>query len=163
MSTIQIESLSLMVCEIFPKLAPLTLNLGPRSKVMAPNESPYMISYMSIIQVESLTLMVCEILPKIAVWPLTLDQGQRSILPICDPYPTRIPNMDPLAVTVHKIKQRRRRRRRRITIHRPAGFAAGNKQYSRQDTALRGTSINVNLTRKFMWGFYILTSTGKEI
>jgi len=41
----------------------LTFDLDLRSKFMAPNERPYMISYMSIIQMESLTLMVKEILP----------------------------------------------------------------------------------------------------
>ena len=46
------KSLSLTVCKIFAKIA----------KVMAPNESPYVISYMSIIQMESLALMVTEIL-----------------------------------------------------------------------------------------------------
>ena len=66
MSAIQMESLSLMVCEIIAKIAFLTLDLGPRSKVMAPNESPYMISCMSIIQIESLSLMVCKINAKIA-------------------------------------------------------------------------------------------------
>ena len=49
--------------EIFKKHVNLTFDLDLRSKVMAPNESPYMISYMSIIQMESLSLMVTEILP----------------------------------------------------------------------------------------------------
>ena len=61
MCLIQMKSLSLIVCEIFTKIAYLTFDLDPRSKVMAPNESPYMISYMSIIQMESLALMVTEI------------------------------------------------------------------------------------------------------
>ena len=55
------KSLSLIVCKIFAKIAFLTFDLDPRSKVMAPNESPYMISYMSTIQMESLALMVTEI------------------------------------------------------------------------------------------------------
>ena len=56
------KSLSLIVCKIFAIIAYLTFDLDPRSKVMAPNESPYVISYMSIIQMESLALMVTEIL-----------------------------------------------------------------------------------------------------
>ena len=48
MSVIQMKSLSLVVFVIFVKIAFLTFGLGPRSKVIAPNESPYMISYMSI-------------------------------------------------------------------------------------------------------------------
>ena len=55
--------LSLIFCKILAKIAFLTFDLDLRSKVMAPNERPYMISYMSIIQMESLTLMVKEILP----------------------------------------------------------------------------------------------------
>jgi len=39
------KCLSLVVFEIFAKIAFWPLNLGPRSKVMAPNESPYMVSY----------------------------------------------------------------------------------------------------------------------
>ena len=61
MCLIQMKSLSLTVCKILGKIAFLTLDLGPRSKVNSPNESPYMISYMSTIQMESLTLVVCEI------------------------------------------------------------------------------------------------------
>jgi len=57
------KSLSLIFCKILAKIAFLTFDLDLRSKVMAPNESPYMISYMSIIQMESLALMVTEILP----------------------------------------------------------------------------------------------------
>ena len=63
MCIIQMKSLSLIVCGIFVKITFWTFDLDPRSKVMAPNESPYMISYMSIIQMESLALMVTEILP----------------------------------------------------------------------------------------------------
>ena len=37
-----------------------------RSKVMAANESPYMISYLSVIQMKSLSVMVFEIVTKIA-------------------------------------------------------------------------------------------------
>ena len=48
------ESLSLIVFEIFEKNAHMTFDL------MAPNESPYMISYMSTIQMEPLSLIVFE-------------------------------------------------------------------------------------------------------
>ena len=41
MSVIQMNSLSLLVFEIFEKMAFLTSDLGPRSKVMASNESIY--------------------------------------------------------------------------------------------------------------------------
>ena len=58
------KSLSLIVCEIFVKIAFLTFDLDPRSKVMAPNESPYMISYMCIIQMKSLSFIVSEIFAK---------------------------------------------------------------------------------------------------
>ena len=47
MSAIQKESLSLIIFEIFEKKAHLTFDLKPRSKVITPNESPYMTSYMS--------------------------------------------------------------------------------------------------------------------
>ena len=60
MSIIQMESLSLMDFKIFAKVAFLTFDLGPRSKVIAPNESPYRISYMSTIQMKSLSLIVFE-------------------------------------------------------------------------------------------------------
>ena len=43
----------ILVCKILEK------------KVMAPNESPYMISYMSIIEMKSLSLAVFEIIAKI--------------------------------------------------------------------------------------------------
>ena len=66
MCIIQMKSLSLIVCKIFAKIAFLTFDLDPRSKVMAPNESPYMISYMSIIDIKSLSLVVFEIFAKIA-------------------------------------------------------------------------------------------------
>ena len=66
MYIIQIKSLSLIVSKILVKIAFLTFDLDPRSKVMAPNESPYMISYMYIIQMKSLSLIVSKILVKIA-------------------------------------------------------------------------------------------------
>ena len=43
---------------------------------MAPNKSPYMVSYMSMIEMKSLSLAVFEIFVKIAFWPL--DIGPRS-------------------------------------------------------------------------------------
>ena len=52
------------ICKLFTKIPFLTFDLGPKSKVMAPNESPYMISYMSTIQMESLSLIVPEIFAK---------------------------------------------------------------------------------------------------
>ena len=42
----------------------MTFDLESRSKVMAPNESPYMVSYVFVIQTESLTLVVCDISEK---------------------------------------------------------------------------------------------------
>ena len=45
-------------------LADLTFQGHPRSKVMASNESPYMVSYLSVIQPKSLSLMVFEIFAK---------------------------------------------------------------------------------------------------
>ena len=56
----------------------LTFDLDPRSKVMAPNESPYMISYMYTIQMKSLSLIVSKIVVKIAFVTFDLDLGQRS-------------------------------------------------------------------------------------
>ena len=50
-----------MYFEIYAKIAFLTFDLDPRSKVMAPNESAYMVFYMFTIQLKSLTLMVFEI------------------------------------------------------------------------------------------------------
>ena len=58
MTTIQMESLSLIIFEIFEKKnTDLAFDLGSRSKVIAPKESPYMISYMSTIQMVSLSLI----------------------------------------------------------------------------------------------------------
>ena len=53
----------------------LTFDLS-RSKVMAPKESPYMISSMSTIQLKSLYLIVFEIFDKKA--HMTFDVGSRS-------------------------------------------------------------------------------------
>ena len=62
--------------EIFAKITFLTFGLDPRSKVTAPNESAFMISYMCIIQMESPSLMDFEIFSKIAF--LTFDLDPRS-------------------------------------------------------------------------------------
>ena len=70
------ESLSLIFFEIFEKIADLASDLGSRSKVIAPNESPYMISYMSAIQTESISLAVFEIFEKRS--HMTFDLGSRS-------------------------------------------------------------------------------------
>ena len=64
MSVIQMKSLSLIIFVIYVEIAFSTSDLGPRSKVMAPNKSPYMISYMSVIQLKSLSLVVFEIFVK---------------------------------------------------------------------------------------------------
>ena len=53
----------------------MTFDLGSRSNVMAPNESPYMISYMSTIQIKSLSLVFFKILKTKA--HLTFDLGSR--------------------------------------------------------------------------------------
>ena len=60
----QTESPSLMDFDkhVFPKKS----IFDPRLKVMAPNGSPYMISYMSLIQMKSLSLIVFVIFVKIA-------------------------------------------------------------------------------------------------
>ena len=54
----------------------MTFDLGSRSKVMVPNESPYMIFYMCTIQMKSLSLIVFEIFDKKAC--MTFDLGSRS-------------------------------------------------------------------------------------
>ena len=76
MSTIQIECLSLIGFDIFEKITHLNFDLASMSKVMAPNESPYMIFYMSTIQTESLSLIVFKIFEKNAC--LTFALGSRS-------------------------------------------------------------------------------------
>ena len=85
MSILEIKPQSLIVIE---KSTDFTLelwtltsrgqSLGSRSKVMAPIESSYMISYMTTIQNESLSLVVFKIVEKKFIWPLTFVQGQRS-------------------------------------------------------------------------------------
>ena len=54
----------------------MTFNLGSRSKVIAPNGSPFMISYMSTIQTECQSLVVFEIFEKKTF--LTFDLYSRS-------------------------------------------------------------------------------------
>ena len=54
-SRIEMKSLSVAILDIFAKIAFWPLNLGPRSKVMAPNKSPYMVSYMSIIEMKTIS------------------------------------------------------------------------------------------------------------
>ena len=73
MSVIQIESLSLVVFEIFAKMAFLTFDLGPRSKVMTPDESLYDFLYISLIQMKSLSVIVFVIFAKIKI--STFDLG----------------------------------------------------------------------------------------
>ena len=72
------ESLSLMHFEMYAKIAFLTFDLDPRSKVTAPNESAYMISYMSIIQMKSLSLIIFVIFVKIAFLTFDLGPSKRS-------------------------------------------------------------------------------------
>ena len=57
-SIIQMKYLSLAFFEIFETKARLTFDLGSRSNVMTPNESPYIVSYMTSIQMETLSLKV---------------------------------------------------------------------------------------------------------
>ena len=64
MFIIEMKSLSLFIFEIFAKIAFCPLDLGPRSKVMAPNKSPCMVSYMSTIEMKSLSLVIFEIFAK---------------------------------------------------------------------------------------------------
>ena len=59
----------------------MTFDLDLRSKVMSPNESPSMISYMYIIQIKSLSLVVSKILVKIAFRPLDLDPRSKVMVP----------------------------------------------------------------------------------
>ena len=66
----------------------MTFDLGPRSKVVAPNESPYMISYMSTIQMESPSLMDFEIFTKLAFLTFDLNPKSKVITPNESPYMT---------------------------------------------------------------------------
>ena len=58
-----------LVSKYLQKKTFLTSDLKPRSKVMTPNESPYMISYMSTIKRESLSIIIFEIFAKISILP----------------------------------------------------------------------------------------------
>ena len=64
----------------------MTFDLDPRSKVIAPNESPYMISYMYTIQKKSLSLIVCKISSKRAFLTFDLDLRSKVIAPNESPY-----------------------------------------------------------------------------
>ena len=59
------------ISHAFRDISILTFDLDPRSKVTTPNESPYMISYMSTIQLESLTLMIFEIIEEKCLFDLS--------------------------------------------------------------------------------------------
>ena len=76
----------LVVFEIFAKIAIWPLDLGPRLAVMAPNESSYMVSYMSLIEMKSLSLAVFKIFAKITFWPLYLGPRSKVMAPNESPY-----------------------------------------------------------------------------
>ena len=58
------------------KMTFLVIDLGLRSKVISPNESPCVISYRCAIQMKSLSLIVFEIFAKMTFW--VIDLGSRS-------------------------------------------------------------------------------------
>ena len=60
MFIIQMGYLSLIYFQYISENSILTFDLGPRSKVKAPNESPYVISFMCIIQMKSQSIIVFE-------------------------------------------------------------------------------------------------------
>ena len=64
----------------------MTFDLDSKSKVIAPNESPYMISYMYTIQKKSLSLIVCKISSKRAFLTFDLDLRSKVIAPNERPY-----------------------------------------------------------------------------
>ena len=70
-------SISLTVCEIQPPenlaSSSLTFQGHPRSNFIAPNESPYMISYTLTIETKSVSLTVFELFGKIT--PISLSMG----------------------------------------------------------------------------------------
>ena len=106
MCIIQMKSLSLTGCKILGDKAFLTYDLDPRSKVMAPNESPCMISYMRIIQMKSLSLIVCKIFAKIAFLTFDLDPRSKVMAPNESPYMISYMStiqMKSLALTVTEI------------------------------------------------------------
>ena len=53
---------------------------------MAPNESPYMVSYMSTIEMRSLSLVVFEKIAKIAFRPHDLGSRSKVMAPSESPY-----------------------------------------------------------------------------
>ena len=53
---------------------------------MAPNESPYMVSYMSRIDMKSLSLAVFEIFVEIVLWPFKLGPRPEVMAPNESPY-----------------------------------------------------------------------------
>ena len=109
-SIIEMKSLSLAVFEIFAKITFWPLDLGPRSKVMAPNESPYMVSYMSTIEMKSLSLVVFEIFAKIAFWPLDLGPRSKVMAPNESPHMVSymtVMKMESLTLVVREIFQKK--------------------------------------------------------
>ena len=74
MSRIEMTSPSLAVFEVSAKITFRTLDLGPRSKVMAPNESPYMVSYMSMKRNEVSIFYIFEN-SILTSWPWTKVKG----------------------------------------------------------------------------------------
>ena len=60
-----------MYFEIYAKISFLTFDLDPRSEVMAPNESAYMIYYISVRQMESLTLVLCMLFEETCLFDLS--------------------------------------------------------------------------------------------
>ena len=107
---LEMKCLSLVVFEIFAKIAFWPLNLGPRSKVMAPNESPYMVSYMSTIEMKSLSLVVFEIFAKIAFWPLDLGPRSKVMAPSESPYMVSymtVIKMESLTLVVREIFEKK--------------------------------------------------------
>ena len=56
-------------------------DLDPMSKVVAPNESPYMVSYMCRIQMKFLYLIVCKIFAKIAFLSFNVDPRSKVMEP----------------------------------------------------------------------------------
>ena len=57
------------------------IDLGPRSKVISPNESPYVISYRCTIQMKSLSLIVFEIFAKMTFLVIDLRPRSKVISP----------------------------------------------------------------------------------
>ena len=64
----------------------LTSDLGLRSKVISPNESPCVISYRCTIQMKSLSLIVFEIFAKMTFWVIDLGPRSKVISPNESPY-----------------------------------------------------------------------------